>query len=219
MSISNVSFEYMIIFCLYKENWETGISPVTVAFCICTIAEKRIRQHILFSSIFLYQNLNLVFNKRKFMLISPFSTGHRTTLTKTILQYEYCNSMQMCGMFIKTERKETTGTCFIHGLSFLTNTTRCLAWDRTPLASVCFISINYIFTLIFLIQFALWGLFLLADPFSATHTGFNCYINCTYIICQGLLLEDISISGCTLPMLLTEHYHVLTLLMSQLYHV
>ena len=53
------------------------------------------------------------------MLISPFSTEHRTTLTKTILQYEYCNSMQMGGLFIKTERKETTGTCFIQGLSFL----------------------------------------------------------------------------------------------------
>ena len=54
------------------------------------------------------------------------------------------------GFFLKFNL--STGTCFIHGSSFLINT-RHLTWDRTAFASLAYISVISLFAFIFLIYF------------------------------------------------------------------
>ena len=61
-----------------------------------------------------------------------------------------------------------------HTWATLTNNTRYLTRDRTPLALMAYISI-ILYTFIFLIQLALWHIFLIDNTFSAADMGFNCF--------------------------------------------
>ena len=45
-----------------------GFMAVTSAFCRCTMATKRIRQHMFFSDVFLYWNVYLLFFSRNFIV-------------------------------------------------------------------------------------------------------------------------------------------------------
>ena len=65
-------------------------------------------------------------------------------------------------------RDNDTDTGFIQGSSLLTSSTGATQ-TRKPLASMAFISINSLYTLIFLILIYLWDIFLHDDTISAAH--------------------------------------------------
>lgn len=81
----------------------------------------------------------------------------------------------------------STGTSFIHGSSFLTNTSRYLTWDRISFASLAYLSVNSLVCLHFhnLLSWDVWDICLHADPFPTAQIGFNSYKlnnNCRWLL-------------------------------------